>query len=234
MKVLVIDIGGTHVKLLATGQKQPRSFDSGKDLTPDELVRMVRREAQDWDYNAVSLGYPGLVTKMGPKAEATNLGPGWVGFDFAAAFGKPVKIINDAAMQALGSCEGGRMLFLGLGTAVGSALVVQKVVIPLELGLLPFRDATLVAYLGREARQRHGSRAWQQAVEEAVGVLKNAFPVDYIVLGGGGARHLDPVPEGARRGGNALAFEGGFRVWETEVAHLDHRDAASEVWRVIY
>lgn len=233
MNILVVDIGGTHIKLLASGQKEPRQFDSGKDLTPDELIRKVHIEAQGWDYEAVSLGYPGLVNKNGPKAEPQNLGKGWVDFNYEAALGKPVKVINDAAMQALGSYQGGRMLFLGLGTAVGSALIVHKVIIPLEIGLLPFRDATLVAYLGREAHRRE-PHIWQQAVEEAVAVLKRAFVADYVILGGGGASEVGSLPAGSRRGGNELAFTGGFRLWETEVAHLDKRDAPFEVWRVVY
>ena len=153
MNVLVIDVGGTHVKLLAAGQKDSRCFDFGKGLTPEVLVRKVREQAGDWPYDAESLGYPGLVGEDGPTEEPENLGAGWVGFDFVAAFGEPVKIINDAAMQALGSYEGGRMLFLGLGTAVGSTLVAQKVVIPLELGQLPFHDATLADHLGARGPQ---------------------------------------------------------------------------------
>jgi polyphosphate glucokinase len=234
MKVLVIDVGGTHVKLLAAGQKESRRFDSGKDLTPDELVRGVREHARDWHYDAVSLGYPGLVGKDGPKEEPENLGPGWVGFDFATAFGKPVKVLNDAAMQALGSYEEGRMLFLGLGTAVGSTLIVQKVVVPLELGQLPFGDATLVDYLGRKGLERLGEAVCQQALAEAVRILKGEFAVERIVLGGGNAARVDPLPEGAHRGGNEKAFEGGFRLWEREVVHVDKEEAATEVWRVVY
>jgi polyphosphate glucokinase len=234
MNVLVIDIGGTHVKLLATGQKNPARFDSGKEMTPDALVRQVREHARGWAYDAVSLGYPGLVDKDGTREEPENLGRGWVGFDFAAAFGKAVKVINDAAMQALGSYQGGRMLFLGLGTGLGSTLVVQKVIVPLELGLLQLRDATLVDYLGRPGLRRRGRAVWQEALTEAVGVLKRAFAADYLVLGGGNADLVDPVPEGARLGGNENAFEGGFRLWETEILHLDHKDAAREVWRVVY
>ncbi len=233
MNVLVIDVGGTHVKLLAAGQKDSRCFDFGKGLTPEVLVRKVREQAGDWPYDAESLGYPGLVGEDGPTEEPENLGAGWVGFDFVAAFGEPVKIINDAAMQALGSYEGGRMLFLGLGTAVGSTLVAQKVVIPLELGQLPFHDATLADHLGRAGLNRRGERAWE-AVGEAVGILKGAFAADHVVLGGGNADRVDPLPEGVRRGGNENAFEGGFRLWETEVTHLDREDAAAEVWRVVH
>jgi polyphosphate glucokinase len=196
MKILVVDIGGTHVKLLATGQHEACRFDSDKGLTPDDLIREIHPRTEGWDYQAVSLGYPGLVTKDGPKAEPANLGPGWVGFDFAAALGKPVKLINDAAMQALGSYERGRMLFLGLGTAVGSALVVQKVLISLELGQLPFRDAILVHYLSHEGLERYGLPQWRQAVAEAARVFKEAFVADYLVLGGGNAHAVDPMPEG--------------------------------------
>ena len=231
MNVLVIDVGGTHVKLLAAGQKDSRRFDFGKGLTPEVLVRKVREQAGDWPYDAESLGYPGLVGKDGPTEEPENLGAGWVGF--VAAFGKPVKIINDAAMQALGSYEGGRMLFLGLGTAVGSTLVAQKVVIPLALGQLPFHDATLADHLGPRASTAAASAAWE-AVGEAVGILKGAFAADHVVLGGGNADRVNPLPEGVRRGGNENAFEGGFRLWETEVTHLDREDAAAEVWRVVH
>jgi polyphosphate glucokinase len=176
----------------------------------------------------------GLSPRDGPKEEPPNLGHGWVGFDFAAAFRKPIKLINDAAMQALGSSKGGNMLFLGLGTAVGSTLVVQKIVIPLDVGRLPFRGETFAGCLVREGLKRHGKQVWQQAVAEAVGVLKRAFLADYLVLGGGNADEVDPLPEGARRGRNENAFEGGLRLWETEVAHLDKGDAPSEGWRVVY
>jgi polyphosphate glucokinase len=234
MNVLTIDVGGTHVKLLAAGQKESRRFNSGKDLTPGALVGAVREHARDWDYDAVSLGYPGLVGKDGPKEEPENLGGGWVGFDFAAALGKPVKVVNDAVMQALGSYQGGRMLFLGLGTAVGSTLIVHKVVVPLELGQLPFRDATLVDYLGHKGLERLGEAVWRQALAEVVRILQGAFAVDHVVLGGGNGARVDPLPEGANRGGNENAFEGGFRLWEMEVVHVDREDAALEVWRVVY
>ena len=234
MKVLVIDVGGTHVKLLASGAAKPRRFSSGKDLTAEKGVNQARDLAEGWDYEAVSLGFPGLVDSNGARAEPENLGPGWVDFDFAAAFGRPVKVINDAAMQALGSYEGGRMLFLGLGTGVGSTLVAQKVVVPLELGGLPFRDDTLAGYLGREGFEKRGKEEWGRALTEAVGLLKRAFVADYVVLGGGNVKELESLPEGARKGGNENAFKGGFRLWETEIVHLDKEDAPAEVWQVVY
>jgi polyphosphate glucokinase len=233
MNVLVIDIGGTHVKFLATGQTQRRQFSSGETLTPQELVEKVREQTKDWSFDAVSIGFPGKVGKDGPSAEPENLGSGWVHFDFAAAFGKPVKVINDAAMQALGSYEGGRMLFLGLGTGLGSTLVADRVVIPLELGQLPYKpDGNVVSYLGREGFKSRGKDVWLRALRDIVPILRGAFVADYVVLGGGSVKEVDPLPEGMRRGGNENAFEGGFRLWETEVAHADEAPAA-EVWRVV-
>ncbi len=230
MNVLVIDIGGTHVKLAVNGA-EPRRFDTPHRMTPDQLVEQIRQQSRDWEFEAVSLGYPGLVGHNGLKAEPENLGDGWVGYDFTRAFGVPVKVLNYAAMQALGSYDGGRMLFLGLGTAVGSALVADKVIVPLELGQLPFRQASLVHALGREAFNRDKDE-WLRAIHQAVPSLRGAFAADYVVLGGGNAKEVDPLPDGARRGGNENAVVGGFRLWEGEVLHAKHAPAP-EVWRIV-
>jgi polyphosphate glucokinase len=240
MKILVIDVGGSNVKLLASGQAKRRKFRSGPKLTAERMVQGVRARTADWKYDAVSLGFPGLVGPTGPRAEPENLGGGWVGFNFARAFGKPVKILNDAAMQALGSYQGGRMLFLGLGTGIGSALVSDKVIVPLEIGRLPFRrKQTLVDFLSREGLKRLGKKAWQAAVAEAAAILKGAFSADYVMLGGGNAKKVRPLPAGCRRGGNDDAFEGGFRLWGTSLAptHLPHTihhpRRPAEEWRVV-
>ena len=215
--ILTIDIGGTKVKFLATGQTEPRKAPSGKDFTPAKLVETVREMTRDWEYEAVSIGYPGLVGTHGPRSEPGNLGSGWVGFDFAAAFGKPVKMINDAAMQALGSYEGGRMLFLGLGTGLGSALITGNIIIPMELGRLPFDlERTLGQVLGRRGMEKLGKNAWNEVVTRTVTTLMASFVADYVVIGGGNAKHVKDLPPGARRGHNLTAFRGGFRVWNVE------------------
>ncbi len=217
MKVLVLDVGGSHVKIRATGQTERRKVRSGPKFTAKNLVEQVKETADGWDYEAISLGYPGQVDHHGPRAEPPNLGPGWVGFDFAAAFGKPVKILNDAAMQALGSYEGGRMLFLGLGTGLGSALVSDRIVIPLELGALRYhRHGELSDYLGKKGYKRLGLRRWRKAVGNVTTELRRALVADYVVLGGGNAERVKPLPEGARLGDNENAFVGGFRLWDTQ------------------
>jgi polyphosphate glucokinase len=232
VNVLVIDVGGSHVKLLATGQPEPRRFDSGPDFTPAALVAKVKELTPDWRYEVVSLGYPGAVDADGPTAEPGNLSDGWLGFDFAAAFGRPVRVVNDAAMQALGAYDGGRMLFLGLGTGLGSALVIDRVVVPLELGCLPAAGGdTLADRLGKAGLERHGPAAWGKAVHAAVEALKRAFAADHVVLGGGNAERVDPLPAGTRRGGNEDAFAGGFRLWEDWVEPFDQ--ALSAEWRVV-
>lgn len=216
MKILVVDIGGSKVKVLASGQTEPRKAATGDDFNPTRLVEVVRGLAEGWEFEAVSIGYPGLCGDSGPRSEPGNLGCGWVGFHFAAAFGLPVKIINDAAMQALGSYEGGRMLFLGLGTGLGSALIAENVIVPLELGRLPYRAGkeTFGELLGRAGLDRLGEDDWREAVRELTPRLMEAFLADYVVLGGGNARKLkDKLPHGIRLGHNLTAFRGGFRLW---------------------
>ena len=232
MDVLVVDVGGTHVKVIATGVDEPRRHPSGPDLTPETLVTIVRETAADWHYDVVSLGYPGAVDSTGPRAEPGNLADGWVGFDFASAFGVPVRVVNDAVMQALGGYDGGRMLFLGLGTGLGSALVTEHVVVPLELGCLPYGDGSTIAErLGRAGLEEDGITEWQHAVGEVTDVLRTAFAADYVMLGGGNAERVDPLPPKTKRGGNDDAFTGGFRLWEEMVEPHDRRPPA--VWRVV-
>lgn len=215
--VLVVDIGGTNLKLLATGQTEPRKTPSGPTLTPQLMVELVRDLAKGWRYDAVSIGYPGLVGDNGPRNEPGNLGPGWVGFDYAAAFGRPVRIINDACMQALGSYDGGRMLFLGFGTGLGSALIAENVIVPLELGNIPEPSGrTLGTILGRRGFKQLGKRRWRKAVARAVPALMASLLADYVVLGGGNAKQIKEPPPGSRLGNNLTAFRGGFRLWHLE------------------
>ena len=214
MKVLVVDIGGTHVKILATGQGPPRQFDSGPALTPETMVAQLRKLAADWAYDAVSIGYPGPVLQGRPVAEPHNLGSGWVGFNFEAAFKKPVKVVNDAAMQALGSYKGGKMLFLGLGTGLGSTMIVDGIVEPMELGHLPYEKATFEDYIGIRGLEEHGKEKWRQYVFDVVKRLAAALEPDEIVLGGGNVNKLEQLPPGCQAGNNANAFQGGFRLWE--------------------
>lgn len=231
MDILVIDVGGSHVKLLAIGRRQPRRFDSGKGLTPRALVDRVRELTADWRYEVVSLGYPGTVGPAGPSNDPGNLGPGWVGFDFAAALGTPVRVVNDAAMQALGAYDGGRMLFLGLGTGLGSALVAGRAVVPLELGRLKLgADTPLADRLGKAGLKRLGEAAWRREAAEAAGQLRDALAADYVVFGGGNAGRVDPLPALCRRGGNRDAFVGGFRLWEETIEPHDRPPAG---WRVL-
>lgn len=215
--ILVIDVGGTKIKILAAGQTEPRKAPSGKEFTPGKLVEAVRDLAQDWEYDAISLGYPGLTGIHGPRSEPGNLGPGWVGFDYATAFGQPVKLINDASMQALGSYEGGRMLFLGLGTGLGSTLIAGNVIVPLELGQLLFdKNRTLNDVLSRRGLERSGKNEWRSAVNHAVTALMRAFIADYVVIGGGNAKNVKELPPGVRRGHNLTAFRGGVRLWNLD------------------
>ena len=216
MKILVIDIGGTNVKMLATGHEDARRFPSGPELTPDQMVAGVLSATKDWDYEAVSIGFPGPVLCGQPMTEPVNLGPGWMGFDFAAAFRCPVKVINDAAMQALGSYQGGKMLFLGLGTGFGATVIMDGVIEPLELGRFHYKKRTLEHYVGNGGRKRQGRKKWQRHVEEVVERLIAALKPDDVVLGGGNVKKLKPLPPGTRAGANANAFLGGFRLWEGE------------------
>ena len=232
MDVLVIDVGGTHVKMLASGSDESRRFDSGPELTPAALVERVKKAVHDWKFDVISLGYPGVVGPEGPAEEPGNLGDGWVGFDFEAAFGTPVRLVNDAVMQALGGYKGGRMLFLGLGTGLGSALVSEHVVVPLELGNLPYgAGESLADRLGRQGRKTYGHEEWLGTLTRASVALLKAFAVDYIVLGGGNAEKVDPLPPDTRRGGNDDAFSGGFRLWEEMVEPHDREPP--RVWRVV-
>ena len=213
MNVLVLDIGGTHVKLLATGQDAPQQFLSGPELTPEQMVAGVVQAAAGWDYEAVSVGYPGPVLHGRPLLDPVNLGPGWVGFDFTAAFGRPVKIVNDAAMQALGSYEGGKMLFLGLGTGLGSAMIADGVMEPMELAHLPYREATFEDYVGIRGLERHGKKRWREHVLDVIARLRAALEPDEVVIGGGNAAKVDKLPPRTRLGDNGNAFLGGFRLW---------------------
>jgi polyphosphate glucokinase len=217
-KVLVIDVGGTSVKILASGQAEIRSFRSGPTLTPGRMVSAVKRLAADWAYEVVSIGYPGPVLQGRPTAEPSNLGHGWVGFDFAAAFGRPVKVVNDAAMQAIGSYRRGKMLFLGLGTGLGTSLIVDGKVEPMELGHLPYRKRTYESYVGRGGLERDGKKKWQRRVADVVERLTAALRPDETVIGGGNVRKLDVLPPRCRSGHNANAFHGGFRLWAKDNA----------------
>lgn len=214
MKVLVVDVGGTNLKLSVGGPQPPLKVPSGSDLTAERMVRDVMQATQGWDYEVVSVGFPGPVIDGRPAREPHNLGAGWVGFDFDAAFGRPVRVINDAAMQALGSYQGGRMLFLGLGTGLGSALVYEGVLAPLELAHLPYRKGrTYEDYLGLRGYKRLGRKKWQAHVENVVALLTDGLQVEYVVLGGGQTKRLQGVPAGARVGSNANAITGGLRLW---------------------
>lgn len=213
MKILVIDIGGTHVKVMATGQETSRAFESGPMMTPKRMVSEIRKLASDWKYEAVSIGYPGLVSGGRIMSEPWNLGKGWTGFDFKKAFNRRVKIINDAAMQALGSYEGGKMLFLGLGTGLGSALIVDGIIEPLELGHLPYKKFTFEDYVGVRGLQKYGKQNWRCYVTDMVGRLIAAIEPDEVVLGGGNVNNLGELPPGCRAGKNINAFLGGFRLW---------------------
>jgi polyphosphate glucokinase len=213
-KVLVVDVGGTNVKVLATGQTERRKFPSGRGLTPELMVAKVKAATRDWRYDAVSLGIPVPVENGRPVAEPRNLGKGWVDFDFERAFQRPVRIINDAAMQALGSYKHGKMLFLGLGTGLGSCVVVHGKVGPMELGTLPYKRKTYEDYVSRARLKSRGPKKWTYDVAQVVAHLINALRPDDVVLGGGNARKLLAIPKGSRLGSNANAFIGGFRMWK--------------------
>jgi polyphosphate glucokinase len=216
MNVLAVDVGGTHVKVLVSGQTEARKFDSGPGLVPRSMVSGVKKIAGDWTYDALSIGYPGPVLRNRPISEPHNLGRGWLGFNFEAAFGRPVKVINDAAMQALGSYRGGKMLFLGLGTGLGSAMITDGVVEPMELGHLPWKRHTYEHYVGQRGLDRLGVRKWQRRVAEAVAQLIAALEPEEVVRGGGNVKQLTKLPPKCREGDNANAFLGGFRLWDDE------------------
>ena len=215
MRVLVIDVGGTHVKILATGKKEHRAVESGPTMTAQHMVAEVKQLAVGWRYDAVSIGYPGPVVHNRPLHEPRNLATGWVGFDFRGAFGCPVKVINDAAMQAVGSYRGDHMLFLGLGTGLGSAMVVDGIVEPMELGHLPYKKGrTYEDYVGLRGLERLGRKRWRRHVGVVVKLLQAALQPDDTVIGGGNTKKLDALPPGCRLGDNANAFIGGFQLWK--------------------
>jgi len=214
VNVLVIDIGGSRVKILATRQDEPRQFVSGSKLTPRRMAAGVKKLVRGWKYDVISIGYPGVVFHGRPIIEPHNLGKGWVHFDYRAALGRPVKIINDAAMQALGSYKGGKMLFLGLGTGLGSALIADGVIEPMELGHLPYRKGTYEEYVGQRGLEKRGKKRWRRHVADVVAILTAALEPDDVVLGGGNVKQLKELPAGCRAGNNANAFLGGFRLWE--------------------
>jgi polyphosphate glucokinase len=214
MKVLVVDIGGTHVKVLATDQDAEREFVSGPAMTPKRMVSQVRKLVADWKYDVISIGYPGPVLRNRPISEPWNLGKGWAGFNFEAAFKRPVKVVNDAAMQALGSYQHGKMLFLGLGTGLGTALIVDGIAEPMELGHLPYKKATFEDYVGVRGLEKHGKKKWRRYVADVVQRLIVALEPEDVVLGGGNVHKLKKLPRGCRAGDNINAFRGGFRLWE--------------------
>jgi polyphosphate glucokinase len=228
MNVLVVDVGGSHVKFLVTGQTEHRRFDSGPSLSAEEMVAGVKRDTQDWQYEVVTIGYPGPVLRGRPLAEPVNLGPGWVGYDYEQAFGRPVKLINDAAMQALGSYEGGKMLFLGLGTGLGTAMIVDGAIEPMEIGHLPYRKRTYEDYVGARGLERRGLKKWRRDVADVVERLTAALEPDYVVLGGGNVKELKELPPNCRPGNNANAFAGGFRLWSDDGEAKPPAAAASE------
>jgi polyphosphate glucokinase len=231
VKVLAIDIGGSRVKLLISGETEPRSFFSGPKLTPRQFVAGVQKLTKDWDYDAVSIGYPGRVRQNRPISEPVNLRHGWVKFDFEKALGVPVKLMNDAAMQALGSYRGGTMLFLGLGTGLGTALIVDGSVVPLELGHLSYNRATYEDKLGKKGLKRLGIRKWRRCFRQVVAHFITAFELDDIVIGGGNVKNLEEMPPGCRAGDNALAFRGGFLLWENGAARRPN--GHNNVWRPV-
>ena len=217
--VLVVDVGGSNVKLRNSADERTAKFKSGKSLTASQMVERARKLSSDWQYDVVSIGVPGPVVQGRPRADPVNIGGGWTRFDFEKAFRKPVKLINDAAMQALGSYEGGRMLFIGLGTGLGSALIVDGVVVPLELGEMRYsRGKTLEDVLGKRGFKKLGRVRWRKTVDAAVANLKAAFVADYVMIGGGNVKKLKRLPAGARRGSNRHAFRGGMRLWEAPIA----------------
>jgi polyphosphate glucokinase len=213
-KILVIDVGGSSVKILAAGHKEYRSFESGAGMTPKKMVAGVKKLSKDWDYDVISIGYPGVVAHNRPVSEPHNLKKGWVGFNFAKAFGRPVKIVNDATMQALGSYRKGKMLFIGLGTGLGSTMIVDGIPEPMELGHLPYKKHTYEDYVGHAGLVRYGKKKWRSYVADIVRLLVAALEPDETVIGGGNVDKLKTLPRGCRAGDNANAFAGGFRLWK--------------------
>lgn len=212
--VLVVDIGGSHVKILTSAGGEERRVDSGPGLTPGDLIDAVNKLADGLTYDVVSMGYPGPVGQNRPLADPANLGAGWAGYDFAARFGKPVKMVNDALMQAIGSYDGGRMLFLGLGTGLGAAMIIANVAQPMELAHLPYRKGkSFEDYVGERGLVKRGKKKWRRYVFDVVDRLRAAMQPDYVVIGGGNVDKLDELPADSRRGDNTRAFEGGFRLW---------------------
>ncbi len=227
MKVLVVDVGGTHVKILASGQQERREFESGPTLTPRRMAAGVRKLAAGWKYDVVAIGYPGPVLHNRPIAEPHNLARGWIAFDYRAAFKRPLKLVNDAAMQALGSYRRGKMLFLGLGTGLGSAMIVDGRLEPMELGHLPYKKATYEDYVGLRGLEKHGKKKWRKHVADVVKLLVAALEPDDVVLGGGNVHKLKKLPPGCRAGDNANAFLGGFRLWQEAGSRQDSTRATS-------
>ncbi len=222
-KILVIDIGGTHVKALATGRQHEIKISSGPKMTPAKMVAALKTATAGWNYEVVSIGYPGAVVHGRPVSEPCHLGRGWVGFDFRKALGRPVKMINDAAMQALGSYRSGRMLFLGLGTGLGSALIVADALEPMELAHLPYKHGrSYEDYVGLAGLKRSGKKHWRRHVDKVTRLLRSAVQADDVVLGGGNARRLKKLPAGARLGKNSHAFKGGFRLWTKRFGGSGH------------
>jgi polyphosphate glucokinase len=212
--ILSVDVGGSHVKVMTDGKREKREFVSGASLSAGAMVKRVKELTKDWSYDVVSIGYPGPVVRDRPTTQPYNLGSGWKGFDFAKAFGCPTKVVNDALMQALGSYDGGKMLFLGLGTGLGSAMIVDGALVPMELGHLPYRkEKTFEDFVGEAGLKRHGKKKWTRFVDDVVGRLVAALEPEYVVLGGGNADKLGSLPDKARLGSNANAFLGGFRLW---------------------
>lgn len=223
MKVLVVDVGGTNIKVKVSQKEEIRKFPSGDNLSARDLVSLVRKNTFDWPHDRISIGFPGVVSRNTIQAEPVNLGKGWKNFDFEKGFGKPVRILNDAAMQALGSYEGGRMLFLGLGTGLGTSLIVDGTVLALEMGHLPYKkNNSFEHFVGTLGLKRVGKKRWHQYVFEVVAYLKNAMVADYVVLGGGNVKKLEELPPGCVRGDNSFAFLGGARLWDDKFLKKSH------------
>ena len=215
-KILVIDIGGSNVKILATGAEERIKIPSGSDFSPGQMVDLVKENASEWEYDMITMGFPGVVKNNRIISEPVNLGTGWSEFDFHSAFNMPLKIINDAAMQALGGYEGKKLLFLGLGTGLGTAMVIHNTIVPMEGGHLPFKKNTFEEYVGKEYLAKSGSKRWEKHVNKVIEYFRAAFQPEDILLGGGNSKLLSQLPEGCRLGTNQNAFKGGFKFWEED------------------